>query len=1244
MKPYTDHIKRRNWGVVAAAWIVSIACIGCIDDSYMNEDVQRPEFTDCLTFATALAPESRTSGTRRSTVANLEIVEEPWALSSAQQDGAATRGELTTHLTGEAGVFGCQYDENVDPNGDGNPDFPITEDILAFTFDGDRLASKNTAILWKTIAKKSLNVYAYAPYIEGNTDMTLNTAASPTIEYTVPAAIDDQQDLLVAKWIGKVAGNRNHPIPLVFDHALTAIRFQIGFECKVTSLVIKNVYNHGTYNLLDDTWTVDDRSVATYTLSFEDAGIPNRPVESGEMLTGSEMSDPDHMILMPQTLPADAEIVLTYVDEERPKEYHAPIGGKVWAPGKLITYTFHKNRPTEPIYFDLAAGKVEINGSTYKGYVYKKDADDKTKLVCDPVSGNHKAGNHYYVYQSSFPSGDGSDPLGNYDNRASIWSDDGTVCTPPTYKRVPGPDGRPWSEYITNNADVESVIEEWDVNNNEWVTAVKRRGTNNWIDISGAVTCDLTIDNIYSVYQTEEMPDWRTKAGISFVPGSGVSNAKVTIKSVGDNRVGAVHYHNLTNNGNEIIFEGTGSLTVADVDGRKGGDAFSGLESGKGYWSNHWSSAIGNHDSPPGDDACYGIVINSGIIFAGTTKAENCTAIGGGGNATGMVTINGGTVTAVATTTGTAIGGGIGFGDQGGEGHVTITGGNVYAYNHANKWNIPSSAIGGAGSRNSTGASGNVTITGGHVYAVSERGTAIGGGSSYTKQGGGANVTISDGEVFAKTGSSGSASIGGGTGYTQGFRDTDGNGDGKETSNNKDGFNGGNANITIYGNPIIRTGSIGGGGTGDTRGKIGNAKIHISGGDISGQFILQAGTADPSIFTMSGGTIRNSDTADEEYLHVQPNGGAVWLQNGTVTIEGGTIENCKAKRGGAIYIEGKHDEDQQEYTASFTMSGGTIQGNEAVRDNNSGSSTDQDTGDSVGNFEGSGGAVYIMDGVVNLGGGSILDNLAAGGHGGGVFIRRGNLKIDGATIDGNASEVRRTEEGKSAGGSGGGVYVYSKTADVNVDLMSGVIGKKITRNPLTGEITKTEGKGNTADRRGGGLCVIQETEDGTTGMKADIIIGDIEGKDVTDVLQICENHSLLQGGGLYAEGLNTNITIYNGGTIERNTVSQYVHNQDVANEQGSVTLAGIDENIHVKHNTVTFHANYGTNPIIETQRIVTETNSKLKIPKEKFNDLRQGYNIVRWNTKPSGSGTDYVDEQIMNINKDITLYAQWELQ
>jgi len=96
-----------------------------------------------------------------------------------------------------------------------------------------------------------------------------------------------------------------------------------------------------------------------------------------------------------------------------------------------------------------------------------------------------------------------------------------------------------------------------------------------------------------------------------------------------------------------------------------------------------------------------------------------------------------------------------------------------------------------------------------------------------------------------------------------------------------------------------------------------------------------------------------------------------------------------------------------------------------------------------------------------------------------------------------------------------------------------------------------------------------------------------------------------------------------------------VPNVNVANEGGMVTLIGGN----VSHKVVTFHANDGTDTS-KTQKIVTATNSLLVAPEFK----RTGYRLAGWNTRADGRGTSYSDGATMNINTDLTLYAQWELQ
>ena len=137
---------------------------------------------------------------------------------------------------------------------------------------------------------------------------------------------------------------------------------------------------------------------------------------------------------------------------------------------------------------------------------------------------------------------------------------------------------------------------------------------------------------------------------------------------------------------------------------------------------------------------------------------------------------------------------------------------------------------------------------------------------------------------------------------------------------------------------------------------------------------------------------------------------------------------------------------------------------------------------------------------------------------------------------------------------------------------------------------------------------------------------------------------MMAGGGLYVKGVNANITI-NSGMIDKNKVSAYVRNPDVANEKGKVTL----NEGQVTHVVVTFMANgndefpVNVDGVVvesDSQKIVTNTNSKLKPCRFK----RGAHNFVKWNTRSDGKGKDYDDEALMNISEDITLYAIWKFQ
>ena len=165
------------------------------------------------------------------------------------------------------------------------------------------------------------------------------------------------------------------------------------------------------------------------------------------------------------------------------------------------------------------------------------------------------------------------------------------------------------------------------------------------------------------------------------------------------------------------------------------------------------------------------VTINGGHIEA----SASCGAAIGGGKANsrvnkkykagdGDVLITGGVVEANNSTGGAGIGGG--FGGIGGNGTVTITGGNVTA-------TVKSKDNGGAGIGGGRGTveggDGNVTITGEDTViekASGSGGAGIGGGKSNSnRKGGDGDVEISDGALVKEAvGDGGSAGIGGGRG------------------------------------------------------------------------------------------------------------------------------------------------------------------------------------------------------------------------------------------------------------------------------------------------------------------------------------------------------------------------------------------------------------------------------------------------------------------------------------------------
>ncbi len=597
---------------------------------------------------------------------------------------------------------------------------------------------------------------------------------------------------------------------------------------------------------------------------------------------------------------------------------------------------------------------------------------------------------------------------------------------------------------IVDKKNVLDVLQAWD----NRADAVGMRQTNYPITISCNRLIKIRLNNVRST----------VKDGLAFRPhlqGSQPNQCDLTVHLKGDNRFHNVFYTSQTTkydgeegtnqtykNSRIQFYEESGSngtLTVGST-----------TKNGSNHGGNHYNSVIGGHDDVP-DQEVYGIEFYSGTIFAGARHEDNCTAIGGGGNGHGGVNIYGGTVTAVTSSTGTAIGGGIGWLEPGGVGDVNIQGGTVYAYNHGfssgqegdpayvypfNTF-VPASAIGGASSANSDGNTGTVNITGGHVTARSTGGNAIGGGGSTFAKGGKGELIISGEATTVDAYSISdtvwhqndsvpvSTSIGGGPGNTLG-------GEGNVTINggeihcgNIGGGNGtigdgGSATVTITKGKLYAKGIGGGDATTSTGGE---AHIIVSGGElysegIGGGDATSGVGGDASIYITGGtlncasigggdatdggtpGNVKGSEGLAGIYI-VHPNN---VINMATGYIGGGT-NDLGAIGKATAYINAPNATIQGQFILSYPGSSPTdscffVMESGLIDNENLAEIGDENSLYLRANSNGA--AVYMDDphGYVNITGGTIQNCHSPAGLGGAIFMKAGQVLLGNEELTG----------------------------------------------------------------------------------------------------------------------------------------------------------------------------------------------------------------------------------------------------
>ena len=234
-----------------------------------------------------------------------------------------TRAWLKSTIDGNFGTLACK-------NGSTTPDFFYNKEVSK---DGKMLQPE----VWASSIPK-LKFYAVYPYMDGtNAKQKLvqpTTGSLPYVAFEVSTDIAKQTDLMTAETDVlnyTPTGGAPHVVPLKFYHALTAIRFGIGSNLSwnktIKSIEFRGVYKNAQYSLATKTWSNHG--------STENFKLDNINASTSGTLNTVIVKDGNTFLMVPQTVPAGAKIVITFSDNSH---ITANIGGKEWKAGTTKTY------------------------------------------------------------------------------------------------------------------------------------------------------------------------------------------------------------------------------------------------------------------------------------------------------------------------------------------------------------------------------------------------------------------------------------------------------------------------------------------------------------------------------------------------------------------------------------------------------------------------------------------------------------------------------------------------------------------------------------------------------------------------------------------------------------------------------------------------------------------------------------------------------------------------------------------
>jgi hypothetical protein len=289
----------------------------------------------------------------------------------------------------------------------------------------------------------------------------------------------------------------------------------------------------------------------------------------------------------------------------------------------------------------------------------------------------------------------------------------------------------------------------------------------------------------------------------------------------------------------------------------------------------------------------------------------------------------------------------------------------------------------------------------------------------------------------------------------------------------------------------------------------GGSVMTIKDGSVTNNLASSGGgvmAVDSAVLTMENGSISGNTAAAY--------GGGVYLYNSVdMTLAGGSIEGNTAMYGGGVDL----------YNSVITMTGGSIKDNKATTGNGGGvelqvnSHMTIQNGFIEGNRAPSGGGVFVGISTLTVEGGFIMNNQATLGTGGGVCFAGSGMTMTGGFIKDN-----------EAANEGGGLMVGG-----NMTMEGGSIeGNRAPMGAgvsLAGKTMTIKGgfiKGNRASYAGGGVHLFTSAAIFNTAYATlNIEGGSIEGNEAA------------RGGGIHLSANGSKVLLKKGGRIAGNTAS-----------------------------------------------------------------------------------------------------------